>query len=161
LHKALHLIHRDIKPQNILLNSSGVIKLTDFGVSGEIANTAAFAKTFVGTVKYMSPPRIKGEQHSTKSDMWSFGLVILECAIGCFPYGQTISNFFEFLNRIVTSPAPNPPADKFSEEFCNLINICLQKEEDQLPSSSVVLGLPWIQKHKDVELKEWIESFPW
>lgn len=54
LHKKLHLIHRDVKPQNILLNSKGEIKITDFGVSGEIANTAAFANTFTGTVKYMS-----------------------------------------------------------------------------------------------------------
>jgi len=54
LHKKLHLIHRDIKPQNILINSKGEIKITDFGVSGEIANTVALAKTFVGTVKYMS-----------------------------------------------------------------------------------------------------------
>lgn len=68
LHKNLHLIHRDIKPQNILINrflksyftffkfpkSEGRIKITDFGVSGEIANTAAFAKSFVGTLKYMS-----------------------------------------------------------------------------------------------------------
>lgn len=54
LHKKLHTIHRDLKPQNILINSSGEIKITDFGVSGEIANTAAFANTFVGTIKYMS-----------------------------------------------------------------------------------------------------------
>jgi serine/threonine protein kinase len=54
LHKKLHLIHRDIKPQNILINSKGEIKITDFGVSGEIANTVALAKTFVGTIKYMS-----------------------------------------------------------------------------------------------------------
>lgn len=54
LHKTLHIIHRDIKPQNILLNSKGDVKISDFGVSGELANTQAMAKTFVGTVKYMS-----------------------------------------------------------------------------------------------------------
>jgi serine/threonine protein kinase len=49
---------RDIKPQNILINSQGVLKLADFGVSGEIANTAAMANTFTGTIKYMSVSHI-------------------------------------------------------------------------------------------------------
>jgi len=98
LHK-MHVIHRDIKPQNILLNSSGEIKITDFGVSGEIAHTASFARTFVGTIQYMSPARIKGALHSTKSDIWSLGLVILECALGKYPYNSQEENrtfFFRF-----------------------------------------------------------------
>jgi serine/threonine protein kinase len=86
LHKQLHIIHRDIKPQNILINSKGQAKITDFGVSGEIAHTQAMAKTFVGTAKYMSPDRIAGNVHSAKSDIWSLGLVVLECALGKHPY---------------------------------------------------------------------------
>src|SRR5690349_18485269 len=70
LHKTMHIIHRDIKPQNILLNSKGQAKITDFGVSGELASTQAMAKTFVGTHKYMSPTRITGKHHSAKSDVW-------------------------------------------------------------------------------------------
>lgn len=144
LHKTLHLIHRDIKPQNILLSSEGVVKLTDFGVSGEIANTAAFARTFVGTVKYMSPARIKGNPHSAKSDIWSLGLVVLECALGKYPYGDDISNFFDFLKKVVSVPVPTPPEDQFTPEFCHFINLCLQKEEENLPASSTLLAHPWI-----------------
>lgn len=54
LHKKLHLMHRDLKPQNILINSAGQIKITDFGVSRELESTQAYANTFVGTVNYMS-----------------------------------------------------------------------------------------------------------
>ncbi len=54
IHKQLHLIHRDIKPHNILLSQSGDIKITDFGVSGKIDNTIGKAVSFIGTVHYMS-----------------------------------------------------------------------------------------------------------
>jgi len=132
--------------------------LTDFGVSGEIANTAAFARTFAGTIKYMSPSRIKGNPHSAKSDIWSLGLVVLECGLGRYPYGDSFTTFFDFLTTLVSVPVPKPPEDTFSNEFCNFINLCLQKEEEHLPASSTLLAHPWIQRHKRVTLKDWITS---
>jgi len=155
LHHTLHLIHRDIKPQNILVNSQGVVKLADFGVSGEIANTAAFANTFIGTIKYMSPNRIKGNKHSSKSDIWSFGIVVLESAIGEYPYGN-IPNYFLFLQKVVSIPPPIPPEGTFSQEFDNFISLCLQKEEEKLPLTSVLLKHPWIQLFKDIVIVDWL-----
>lgn len=157
LHHTLHLIHRDIKPQNILINSQGVLKLADFGVSGEIANTAAFANTFIGTIKYMSPNRIKGNKHSTKSDIWSFGLVVLESAIGEYPYGN-IPNFFAFLQKVVTIPTPLPKEGLFSAEFDQFIGLCLQKEEEKLPLTSTLLKHPWIVMHQELNLIEYLEQ---
>jgi mitogen-activated protein kinase kinase 1 len=162
LHKVLHIIHRDIKPQNILINSNGHAKITDFGVSGELANTQAMAKTFVGTVKYMSPWRIAGKQHSAKSDIWSFGLVMLECALGYYPYGPDDSKltFFQLLNDIVQKPAPLPPSDKFSPDFCSFIKDCLQKDEGSRPDAQTLLRHPFIQTHANdpIDLAEWIRS---
>eukprot|EP01125_Pyxidicula_operculata_P014199 TRINITY_DN4723_c0_g1_i1.p1 TRINITY_DN4723_c0_g1~~TRINITY_DN4723_c0_g1_i1.p1 ORF type:complete len:337 (-),score=29.26 TRINITY_DN4723_c0_g1_i1:178-1188(-) len=159
LHKKLHLIHRDIKPQNILLNSEGCVKITDFGVSGEIANTGAFAKTFVGTVKYMSPSRIKGNEHSAKSDLWSAGLVILECALGKYPYDSDDATFFSRLYDIVNKPAPLPDSNKFSPEFIDFISLCLQKEEDKRPDCATLLNHPWIKTSENLPpgtVKEWL-----
>lgn len=71
------------------------------------------------------PNRIKGSPHSTKSDIWSFGIVILECAVGHYPYGHDTPNttFFSRLTDIVNKPAPIPQEGKFSKEFMNFITI--------------------------------------
>lgn len=77
------IIHRDVKPSNILVNSRGEIKICDFGVSGQLIDSMAIS--FVGTRSYMSPERLQGSQYSVVSDIWSFGLSLVEMAIGRYP----------------------------------------------------------------------------
>ena len=77
------MIHRDVKPSNILVNSAGEIKICDFGVSGQLIDS--MANSFVGTRSYMSPERLQGSQYSVASDLWSLGLSLLEMALGCSP----------------------------------------------------------------------------
>ena len=77
------VLHRDVKPSNILVNSAGEIKICDFGVSGQLIDS--MANSFVGTRSYMSPERLQGSQYSVASDLWSLGLSLLEMALGCYP----------------------------------------------------------------------------
>ncbi|KAL0968893.1 hypothetical protein UPYG_G00273260 [Umbra pygmaea] len=77
------IMHRDVKPSNILVNSRGEIKLCDFGVSGQLIDS--MANSFVGTRSYMSPERLQGTHYSVQSDIWSMGLSLVEMAIGRFP----------------------------------------------------------------------------
>lgn len=126
IHKELHVVHRDIKPSNILLNSLGIIKLSDFGVSGQLKNTIGIATTFAGTLTYMSPERIQGGGHSTNSDVWSFGLSLLECALGHFPFltpneAKNDIPFFELLHRIQNNPISLP--DDYSPEFASFVEL--------------------------------------
>ncbi len=78
----MKIIHRDIKPQNLLINTKGQIKIADFGVSGKINQTNSTKDTWIGTVTYMSPERLQGLEYTSDSDLWSLGMTILECLIG-------------------------------------------------------------------------------
>lgn len=88
LHKQ-HFIHRDIKPTNLLVNTKGQVKIADFGVSNRTEHTFSACNSMIGTVTYMSPERILAEPYKIDSDIWSFGLVVLECATGIYPYSRS------------------------------------------------------------------------
>ncbi|PAV83884.1 hypothetical protein WR25_17968 [Diploscapter pachys] len=79
----IKILHRDVKPSNMLVNSNGEIKLCDFGVSGMLIDS--MANSFVGTRSYMAPERLTGSHYTIQSDIWSFGLSLIELLIGRYP----------------------------------------------------------------------------
>jgi len=121
-------MHRDIKLDNVLVNSQGFVKLTDFGITKQLDETIGLAGTFVGTMNYMSPERMEGEKYSFEGDIWSLGIVLVELMTGSYPYTES-KGFLEMLEQIKYEDSPNVPNNGlFSDELRNLVDICLQKE---------------------------------
>ncbi len=144
LYDVHRIMHRDIKPSNVLVNSKGMIKLCDFGVSGELVNS--IADTFVGTSTYMAPERIQGAKYSIKSDVWSVGLTVMELAIGRFPFDSSDAaagdrasagpmGILDLLQQIVHEPAPRlPESDAFPPILDDMIQKCLLKSPNDRPT---------------------------
>ncbi|TVU01007.1 hypothetical protein EJB05_46250 [Eragrostis curvula] len=151
LHHEKRIIHRDLKPSNILINHRGEVKISDFGVSAIISSSSAQRDTFTGTFNYMAPERISGQKHGYMSDIWSLGLVMLECATGNFPYPARES-FYELLEAVVDQPPPSAPADQFSEEFCSFISACIQKDVRDRSSAQILLGHPFLSMYDDLNV---------
>ncbi|EGR33581.1 protein kinase domain protein [Ichthyophthirius multifiliis] len=142
LHKNKHQVHRDIKPDNILINKKGLIKLTDFGISKQLEKTQELCITFVGTTLYMSPERLTGNQYGLRSDVWSLGIVILELVTGMYPYEYKNKSILEFVQSILQQPEPLLPQNaNYSNELIDFIKNCLSKEQkNRLDISQLMLG---------------------
>lgn len=160
------IIHRDIKPQNILLDAEGQVKLCDFGVSGEVVNS--LATTFTGTSYYMAPERIQGQPYTVTSDVWSLGLTIMEVAQHRFPFlpeNHEPLTPIELLSVIVNMPAPDlkdEPEEgiKWSESFRHFLKSCLEKDPRKRASPRQMLMHPWIvgQRHKSVKMAKFVRE---
>lgn len=147
-----NIIHRDVKPTNILVNSNGKVKLCDFGVSGNLV--ASLAKTNIGCQSYMAPERIKtlnpdDNTYSIQSDIWSLGLTILEIAKGNYPYpAETYNNIFSQLSAIVDGDPPRLDGKVFSKNAQLFVKSCLHKNPDLRPTYSTLLNHPWLQSYR-------------
>ncbi|XP_021086063.1 dual specificity mitogen-activated protein kinase kinase 5 isoform X2 [Mesocricetus auratus] len=140
---SLKILHRDVKPSNMLVNTGGQVKLCDFGVSTQLVNS--IAKTYVGTNAYMAPERISGEQYGIHSDVWSLGISFMELALGRFPYPQPL----QLLQCIVDEDSPVLPLGEFSEPFVHFITQCMRKQPKERPAPEELMGHPFIVQFND------------
>uniref|UniRef100_A0A674E4K4 non-specific serine/threonine protein kinase n=1 Tax=Salmo trutta TaxID=8032 RepID=A0A674E4K4_SALTR len=126
---AHHVIHRDIKGQNVLLTENAEVKLVDFGVSAQLDRTVGRRNTFIGTPYWMAPEVIACDEnpeatYDYRSDLWSTGITAIEMAEGAPPLCDMHPMRALFL--IPRNPPPRLKSKKWSKKFCSFIEGSLQ-----------------------------------
>ncbi|XP_064337902.1 mitogen-activated protein kinase kinase kinase kinase 4 isoform X42 [Camelus dromedarius] len=160
-----HVIHRDIKGQNVLLTENAEVKLVDFGVSAQLDRTVGRRNTFIGTPYWMAPEVIACDEnpdatYDYRSDLWSCGITAIEMAEGAPPLCDMHPMRALFL--IPRNPPPRLKSKKWSKKFFSFIEGCLVKNYLQRPSTEQLLKHPFIRDQPNerqvrIQLKDHID----
>uniref|UniRef100_A0AAY4BQI8 non-specific serine/threonine protein kinase n=1 Tax=Denticeps clupeoides TaxID=299321 RepID=A0AAY4BQI8_9TELE len=162
---AHHVIHRDIKGQNVLLTENAEVKLVDFGVSAQLDRTVGRRNTFIGTPYWMAPEVIACDEnpdatYDYRSDLWSCGITAIEMAEGAPPLCDMHPMRALFL--IPRNPPPRLKSKKWSKKFFNFIEASLVKNYTQRPPTEQLLKHPFIRDQPNerqvrIQLKDHID----
>lgn len=133
-------IHRDVKPDNYLVNQEGTVKLIDFAIAQRqkkgLSAIFSFGNKVQGTRSYMSPEQIRNQNLDPRSDVYSFGCSVFEMLAGKCPYTGT--NADELLNKHLTAPIPNVQVanDNVTPEFAKLLQRLMAKKREDRPATT-------------------------
>jgi serine/threonine protein kinase len=138
---AAGVIHRDVKPENALIDAEGVLKVMDFGIArlAEASSNRTQAGMVVGTPAYMAPEQLVGEEIDSRADLYSLGVVIYECLTGRAPFQAPSA--VALIARVLTTE-PEPPARGNADvppALSALVMRLLAKVPDERPASATIL----------------------
>ncbi len=126
-----HIIHRDIKPQNIIISKEGKVKVTDFGIARATTSTQTISASVMGSVHYTSPEQARGGHVDERSDIYSAGITMYEMITGHVPFDgdSTVTVALKHLQEEIVAPSEEVPDIPYSLE-CIILK-CTQKNPEK------------------------------
>ncbi|EFB13612.1 hypothetical protein PANDA_007567, partial [Ailuropoda melanoleuca] len=145
-----HILHRDLKTQNVFLTRTNIIKVGDLGIARVLENHCDMASTLIGTPYYMSPELFSNKPYNYKSDVWALGCCVYEMAT--LKHAFNAKDMNSLVYRIIEGKLPPMPKD-YSPELAELIRTMLSKRPEERPSVRSILRQPYIKRQISVFLE--------
>ncbi|XP_066329045.1 mitogen-activated protein kinase kinase 9-like [Miscanthus floridulus] len=149
---ARSVVHRDVKPANLLVSAAGEVKIADFGIAKVLSRAGDHCAAYEGTAAYMSPERFDTERHGhadpCAADVWSLGVTVLELLMGRYPLlpaGQKPS-WAALMCAICFGELPSLPDGAASPELRAFVAACLQKDYTKRASVAQLLAHPFVAR---------------
>lgn len=138
---SLGIIYRDLKPENVILDRNGHVKITDFGLSKETDSTDETASTFCGTAEYLAPELVLQVPYSYPVDIWALGILTYEMILGTTPFYH--ENNSRMLSKIVSNDPEFPPG--LDIRIVDFIQKMLTKDQHKRPKFSEMMSHPFFE----------------
>ncbi|XP_030723278.2 serine/threonine-protein kinase Nek4 isoform X1 [Globicephala melas] len=138
-----HILHRDLKTQNVFLTRKNIIKVGDLGIARVLENHCDMASTLIGTPYYMSPELFSNKPYNYKSDVWALGCCVYEMAT--LKHAFNAKDMNSLVYRIIEGKLPPMPKD-YSPELAEIIRTMLSKRPEERPSVRSILRQPYIKR---------------
>ncbi|XP_051529010.1 serine/threonine-protein kinase Nek4-like isoform X3 [Myxocyprinus asiaticus] len=145
-----HILHRDLKTQNIFLTKTNIIKVGDLGIARVLENQNDMASTLIGTPYYMSPELFSNKPYNYKSDVWALGCCVYE--MSTLKHAFNAKDMNSLVYRIVEGKLPQMPS-KYNPQLGELIRRMLCKKPEDRPDVKHILRQPYIKQQISVFLE--------
>ena len=148
------IIHRDMKPQNILISANGTVKLCDFGFARAMSSSTIVLTSIKGTPLYMAPELVQEMPYNHTADLWSLGVIIYELYVGQPPFYTT--SIYTLINLIVKDPVKFP--ENMSPDFKSFLKGLLNKAPQERLAWPDLLDHPFVKETEEETMKRQLRT---